>query len=786
MARRAGPEELELSAEEAARLAEAFRDERFRSLFAEYAAELADPAQRALYEAEVAALERERGVLARFLHPTPGWVLRTSQAGQRRCYVNICSHPLVGRPEREPGPGAGCTWRLPHCLAPPREELRRPPRPRRLLYDVLFHPEALRLAARAPRLRRLLQDTALDALDAHFQAGLDRANAAPLRSPRYKGTPQATLLRTPLPGGPPGPEEEEGASPLPPLPTPYAYPPPAPQTRPAPAAAPAATTPRWSLRQRSYVDLQDFRCSRDSAPSPVPRELEVSVELPLLASAAQARLEVRGRELRLDSERPAAAYRLRLPLPYAVDEARGRATFDKAARRLLVTLPVLPPPARAELPAPGPPPPGAHEPAEASPPPRRHAPGPEAPPGPGGGSVELAGPPEDLAAEPPLQPGSSRPASPAPPGDEDPPAPAPVTERAPEAAAGSRSHVDLPARGPEEPGDPAPALCPPFRCTQDAEALRLLLLVPGILPQSLRGQVGAQHYRVRFRSGDSAAYSLLLQFPPGQRLSPPETQVSVSPRNALVGLAKAPEARGPWAKMRFGVDGGDSEERWFLTEDNVDGFLDSLAAASCSSQSTVEHQPLVEVLDVSEGKSQIRLKREEQLSFEPGETEEMANPRKTDSNQESGSEHPMKADDSPLQTSRASGSLTAGETMGSPGWESGHCLELNPSGPEDEDVFIPGKSLISKLSHESELACTSSKEATATTQAQLNGGEPAETGEGEEGHSQSAENHGGSEGRPVPPVLKETDMRDGSVQLVCQHTTHCPVTFQNSLLYELD
>lgn len=54
----AGPgrlEELELSSEEAERLQRAFRDERFRALFAEYAAELTDPEQRRLYEEEVTA-----------------------------------------------------------------------------------------------------------------------------------------------------------------------------------------------------------------------------------------------------------------------------------------------------------------------------------------------------------------------------------------------------------------------------------------------------------------------------------------------------------------------------------------------------------------------------------------------------------------------------------------------------------------------------------------------------------------------------------------------------------
>nr|XP_060611109.1 proline-rich protein 36-like [Anolis sagrei ordinatus] len=352
---RSSLEDLDLTGEEASRLAQAFQDEEFKRLFAEYAAELSDPAQRAIYEAEVCALERERGVEARFLRPEPGWALRTSQGGSRRCYLNICSNELVGRPEAEAGRG-GVTWRLPHCLSPGREELsrgkahQREPR-RSWVYDVLFHPEALRLAQREPRFRELLHQTALEAVEKHYAPqGLDKANATVLRGVKYKGVPQASLLRTPLPQKDGEGERGDGegpSSPLPPFPTPYAYPPPPPEAEtdltPPPMGSPSATTPRWTLRHRSFLDLQDFR--PDSTPSTVPRELELSVELPLLRSAAQARLEVRGRLLELDSPKP-AAYRLRLTLPYAVDEAAGKATFDKAKRRLLVTLPVLPPPAR--------------------------------------------------------------------------------------------------------------------------------------------------------------------------------------------------------------------------------------------------------------------------------------------------------------------------------------------------------------------------------------------------------------------------------------------------------
>ncbi|NXM13874.1 KTU protein, partial [Ploceus nigricollis] len=109
-----------------------------RELFAEYAAELTDPEQRRLYEEEVAALERERGVEVRFVHPTPGFVLRTSQEGSRRCYINVCSNALMGEPRARAERG-GQRWELPYSLAPGREELR-PAGRRRLLYDVVFHP----------------------------------------------------------------------------------------------------------------------------------------------------------------------------------------------------------------------------------------------------------------------------------------------------------------------------------------------------------------------------------------------------------------------------------------------------------------------------------------------------------------------------------------------------------------------------------------------------------------------------------------------------------------------
>lgn len=71
--------ELNMTEDELKRLSEAMKKEEFRKLLIDYAQEISDPANRDLYEREISALEAERGVNVTFIHPDPGYCIKTSQ-----------------------------------------------------------------------------------------------------------------------------------------------------------------------------------------------------------------------------------------------------------------------------------------------------------------------------------------------------------------------------------------------------------------------------------------------------------------------------------------------------------------------------------------------------------------------------------------------------------------------------------------------------------------------------------------------------------------------------------
>ncbi|XP_014447922.1 protein kintoun [Tupaia chinensis] len=803
-------EDLDLSREEVQRLTNAFQDPEFRRMFSEYAEELTDPENRRRYEAEITALERERGVEVRFVHPEPGHVLRTSLDGARRCFVNVCSNALVAAPSSRPGPGGdrdaapGSHWSLPYSLAPGREYAGRNSS-RYTVYDVVFHPDALALARRHEPFRQMLDATALEAVEQQFGVRLDRRNAKTLKA-RYKGTPEAAVLRTPLPGGAPARPEGEPESPLPDFPYPY-RPPAAAARHQAPCSReatppPAPTEPRYSVVQRHHVDLQDYRCSRDSAPSPVPSELVVTIELPLLRSAEQVALEVTGRLLHLDSRKP--DYRLRLSLPYPVDDARGKAQFNKARRQLLVTLPVA-------LPA------GSQEPAAAPEEPagragtdgaacvstRREEAGPageraggagEGPSPAGAADADVLSPETPQAPEVVPVPGGAggeavreaeepdsggHAVAPQTVGEE----PSPGAGRLP-AGGGGDPNVGTPVgreRAGREPseqamGGPWPEscgpLCPPLQCNQDEESLTLLIPVARIQPQSLRGDLSPNWYKLCFSTQD-LVYSFFLQFAPKNKLSSKEPVISISSHNAVIELAKSPESRGRWREWYYGLKDDSLEERLFVTEENVNEFLDEVLSSPCK-QTVSLMPPLIEVLPVTDNKIQIHAKLQECSNSDQLQGKEERVNEGSHLTEKENTEH------LPTSTTNSDSSETA------KGLERDNGLA---SYFQQESLDV-SQVLFEKSQQSEKMETEFIKESTTCTNEEKDPlKEPAIIKEKKElhgDHISSLLNKTTVHNIPDFDSIKETNLQDGSVQIIKDHVTQCAFSFQNSLLYDLD
>ncbi|KAK5857443.1 hypothetical protein PBY51_010691 [Eleginops maclovinus] len=349
--------ELKMTVDEIDRLSKAFKDEKFKEMLLDYAHELSDPENKKRYEEEIKLLEQERGNTIEFIHPKPSRALKTSVNGKQKCFINICSNDKVGKPDHKWGVSEegrrGQHWTLPHSLHPGREDTD-PKGNKIVIFDVIFHPDTLHIASRDRGFTNMVDSTAIQGIQDHFKVTLDKNNVREIKS-KYKGTMQPCVIRKPIPGykmSKPSEEPDPLAFPYPDNKRPFL------QTKPTksppskniiedtpksipPQKAKEPTKPNYTVKYRSFTDIQDFRYSRDSAQSPRPKEIVVTINMPLLKAATEASLEVKEcRLLLLESKKP--SYRLELPLAYAVDEDKGEAKFNKQKGQLTVTLPVLP------------------------------------------------------------------------------------------------------------------------------------------------------------------------------------------------------------------------------------------------------------------------------------------------------------------------------------------------------------------------------------------------------------------------------------------------------------
>ncbi|XP_075700129.1 protein kintoun [Rhinoderma darwinii] len=707
-------EELNVTSEELERFKTAFQDARFRELFSQYAEEISDPENRRRYEQEISEMERERGVNIQFIHPEPGHVLQTSVNGRETCYLNVCSNPLVRKPRCEPGTDqegrSGQHWRLPCTLTPPREELS-PGGTKEVIYDVVFHPDTILLASRNDKFRSMVDLTALDTVSQQFNVLLDTRNVRTL-SEKYKGVPQATVIRKPLAGDTPKLQDHND-----PLRFPYPYDVPEYQNKSrknsrhppnkshaeCKTLCPEPTVPRYTIRHRSYVDLQDYRDARDSAPSPVPKELVITVDLPLLSSASDLDLHIEGKNLRLESQKP--AYKLQLKLPYLVEDERGAAQFNKIKKQLVITVPVVQQ------------------------------------------NILKLMQDHTSESEPTNQPTSQeQEISPQPNVTTEPP----TTEKTQDTTADSDQQSSLSQDPPE---------CPIFTCCQDATSLTLVIHVKDIDEHSISSEVSSYQCEIRFCvTFTNIPYVLFVEFLPQYNLNTNDIAVNVSEDNMVIELTKSSECFGLWKNLYFGVNSNSMQERRFINEDNVAEFLESGLRPSTIPWSTLEDQPLINVLDMTDRRTHIQLNKPE--------LEEEHYP--TDKEQSS------EVIEVPEQVSRQSdnsGPSDTGETA-EEGQQSPH-LAMPPchtsptaqtsAQPLDTDDF----------SEEDEGICF--KEITAVGEF-----DEDDLPEGTE------RKHPTPKSSITEQILKEVDPSDGSAHIPSDHRTQCAFKFENAVLFDLD
>ncbi|KAL0969621.1 hypothetical protein UPYG_G00229940 [Umbra pygmaea] len=346
--------DLNMTTDEIDRFTKSFQNEDFRKMLHEYAEEISSPENKKKYEEEIKLLEQERGMDIQFIHPEPYRVLKTSVDGKQKCFINICSNDLIVKPEFrkvDQDGRVGQQWSLPHSLTPGRPD-RDAKGNKYTIYDVVFHPDTLRMAGSNKRFMKLIDMAAIETVENGGKAKLDKNNVRVLKI-KYKGAPHAAIMRKPIPGEVQSPLDHLSSSypdeKLPDTVTNQESPKPKGKTQSETKASQRSentnsqnepTKPHYTIKYRSFIDLQDFRCSRDSAQSPRPKEVVITIDLPLLRCAGDADLDVTEKLVLLESRKP--DYRLELPMAYPVDENKGHAKFNRQSKQLIVTLPVLP------------------------------------------------------------------------------------------------------------------------------------------------------------------------------------------------------------------------------------------------------------------------------------------------------------------------------------------------------------------------------------------------------------------------------------------------------------
>ena len=342
-----GLENLDITKDELSRFTKAFKNDEFKKLFAEYCEEITDPENKKRYEEELTQLERERGIDVTFINPEPGFVIKTSVNGKQKAFINVAVCDKVAKPTSTCGTDGqghrGLNWSIPYTQSAPRKDSDKQGE-LCVVYDVVFHPNALHLGAKNKDFRQLLINTACDAVKTVYNVQIDMAN---IKFPKmkYKGISRPTIIRKKNTNAQ---VDDIEASPIDKI-----YPPLKEHTA---KQIPTKTVtnskklikecekyaiPTYQIVHRKNVEYHEMTNELDAKiNATIPNELSIRIDLPLIRSTDDVTLDVTAKKLFLISETP-AKYKLSIDLPFTIDEFSGNAKFDQSKRQLLINLPIV-------------------------------------------------------------------------------------------------------------------------------------------------------------------------------------------------------------------------------------------------------------------------------------------------------------------------------------------------------------------------------------------------------------------------------------------------------------
>lgn len=340
---------LNVTTEEINRFAEAFKSEEFRQLFADYCKEINDPENRRAYEEELTQLEAERGVHVTFINAKPGFVIKACENGNQKVFINVAQCENVDKPSCHSGQDSetgqkGLNWHIPYMQSRRKQDFDK----NKVIcpvYDVIFHPDTLHLASKNVAFKKLVVNTACDAVKTAFNLSLDTTN---LKFPKlaYKGHPQPLIVRKKTDSNNKTNSNARESKILDEI-----YPPPASSS----VASKKQSTkcfnrissnsdyaiPTYEIVHRRNTELHELTNELDAKLNiTLPAELLVKIDLPLLTTSKSVTIDVNTKSINLLCDTP-AKYKLLVNLPYEVNKEGGNAKFDSTKRQLIITLPVL-------------------------------------------------------------------------------------------------------------------------------------------------------------------------------------------------------------------------------------------------------------------------------------------------------------------------------------------------------------------------------------------------------------------------------------------------------------